>query len=243
LTNFGANVNWPGNDMTEDKRAELITIFEAAAGMPIKGHDTEWLRLLDLLKLPGFLIPAVKEALKQGRWRQSRNPRAYIKIVAQREALGMGLVDYADDPNTVTADAGGQPLELDVLAFAANGFGPIKTSSGAWHQGSGEFSDDYQNDYNEFGEHLTTLLERLGQRIPRELRKPETDRPDWVKIAELAELDEGERLVLTCRLWGISRDVAIAGQAAEEDKRWIQAAWKRFDRNGLKKLRAVLIAR
>jgi hypothetical protein len=160
--------------MSADERAELIALFEAAAEKPIEGHDAVWLRLMDLLNVPGFFFPAVLEALKQGRWRQARNPRAYIKVVAQREALRMGLIDYADDPNTVTADAGGQPVDLDLLAFSANGFGPTKTGGGVWHQGSGKFAEDYQNDCNEFGEHLTTLLERLARRIPRELRNPDT---------------------------------------------------------------------
>jgi hypothetical protein len=229
--------------MNDDKRAELRAIFEAAVEMPFEGHDAEWVRIMDLLRLPGCFIPAVKDALKQGRWRQARDPRAYIKTVAQREALKMGLVDSAEEPNIVKDDADGRPLNLDLGQFAASGLGPTKTRAGIWHQGSAAFADDYANDYNDFGEPLTRLLERLAQRIPSELRRPNSDTPDWDKIAASAGLDPGERLVLTCRLQGISRDAAIANQAAEEAKRSIQAAWKRFDRNGLEKLRAVLTFR
>jgi hypothetical protein len=229
------------NNMTEDKRAEVMATLEAAVGRPIEGHDAEWLRFMDLLKLSGCFLPAVKEALEQGRWRQAKNPWAYIKTVARREALKTGLVDSAAEPNMVTDDGGGRRLDFDRWQFAASGFGPTKTNSGVWHQGSGEFADDYERDYNEFGEPLTRFLERLAQHIPHDLRKPDTDTPDWDKIAQRAQLDSGEQLVLAFRLRGIGRDVAIA-RAAEEERKWIQAAWKRFDRNGLEKLRAVFTA-
>lgn len=38
------------------------------------------------------MLLAFREAVQQGRWRTAKNPKAYIKTVAKREALKTGLV-------------------------------------------------------------------------------------------------------------------------------------------------------
>jgi hypothetical protein len=62
-------------------------------------------------------------------------------------------------------------------------------------------------------------------------------RPDWNKWAAAAGLDEWEMKVLRCRLAGVSREGAMAMQTDEESRKALQAAWKRFDRNGMERLR------
>lgn len=44
--------------------------------------------------------------------------------------------------------------------------------------------------------------------------------------------------MLGCRLTGMSRERAMAGEPDEESRKALQAAWKRFDRNGMERLRA-----
>ncbi len=53
----------------------------------------------------------------------------------------------------------------------------------------------------------------------------------WDQIADMAQMDSGERIVLQLRLRGLERDVALAACYTEEDRKLLQAAWKRFDRH------------
>jgi hypothetical protein len=62
-------------------------------------------------------------------------------------------------------------------------------------------------------------------------------RPDWSKWAATAGLDEWEMKVLRCRLAGVSREQAMGLLPDEESRKALQAAWKRFDRNGMDWLR------
>jgi hypothetical protein len=62
-------------------------------------------------------------------------------------------------------------------------------------------------------------------------------RPDWNKWAAAAGLDEWEMKVLRCRLDGMSREQAMRLLPDEESRKALQAAWKRFDRNGMDWLR------
>jgi hypothetical protein len=62
-------------------------------------------------------------------------------------------------------------------------------------------------------------------------------RPDWDKWAAAAGLDEWEMKVLRCRLAGVSREQAMGLLPDEESRKALQAAWKRFDRNGMDWLR------
>jgi len=43
--------------------------------------------------------------------------------------------------------------------------------------------------------------------------------------------------VLRCRLAGVSRERAIGLLPDEESRKALQAAWKRFERNGMERLR------
>jgi hypothetical protein len=44
-------------------------------------------------------------------------------------------------------------------------------------------------------------------------------------------MDSGERIVLQLRLRGLERDVALSACYTDEDRKLLQAAWKRFDRH------------
>ena len=59
---------------------------------------------------------------------------------------------------------------------------------------------------------------------------------DWKKLGKKAGLDAWEIKVLEYRSQGISRDRAMELQLNEISRKAIQAAWKRFDRTGLKEL-------
>lgn len=255
---------------TKTVPTDLSAIFELAAATPIEGHDSEWVWLTkDILKLSLIHIPAVQETLKQGRWRNAKNQKAYIKTVAKREAAGMKLLDDPTEnlhlkiPNLVDEDGKrlGHDAYIDYLSYD----GPVK-EGGVWHEGSG--SDYDPDEYTENGERLSPG-ERLINRIPAEFKAVEeipadlrqeieklnaasddtvyfpTDPievPDWEKIALTASLDEGEQFVLSCKITGVSRERALDGQTPVRRK-WIQAAWRRFDRTGVEKLRVVMLTK
>jgi hypothetical protein len=52
----------------------------------------------------------------------------------------------------------------------------------------------------------------------------------WERVADKADLDKGERMVLKCKLAGESRDSVMARQRSPEKRQYVQAAWRRFDR-------------
>jgi len=59
---------------------------------------------------------------------------------------------------------------------------------------------------------------------------------DFSGIAKQAGLDSWESKVLEYRGEGVSRDWALSEQPNEASRKALQAAWRRFDRGGLKKL-------
>jgi hypothetical protein len=62
-------------------------------------------------------------------------------------------------------------------------------------------------------------------------------RPEWNKWAAAAGLDEWEMRVFRCRLTGVSREQAMGLLPDEASRKAMQAAWRRFDRNGMDWLR------
>jgi hypothetical protein len=54
---------------------------------------------------------------------------------------------------------------------------------------------------------------------------------DWDRTAELAGLDAGERIVLDLQLMGLGRERALSLCYTDDDRKLLQAAWKRFVRH------------
>jgi hypothetical protein len=71
-----------------------------------------------------------------------------------------------------------------------------------------------------------------------DLEAPPSIRPDWNKWAAAAGLDEWEKRVLGYLLIGLSHERALALETDEESRKALQAAWTRFDGNGMERLRA-----
>ena len=61
--------------------------------------------------------------------------------------------------------------------------------------------------------------------------RADPDSIDWDRVAELAGLDNGERMVLEIQLMGLGRERALALCHKEGDHKFLQAAWKRFIRH------------
>ena len=70
----------------------------------------------------------------------------------------------------------------------------------------------------------------ITNRLPRAVLDKNLE-VKWDHVADMAQMDAGERIVLKLRLSGLERDVALAACYTEEDRKILQAAWKRFDRH------------
>src|SRR4051812_83144 len=108
--------------ISELKESELMDVLEQATAKLLAGQDfvqpdAEWIALVTgILELPIAFFAAVKMALVQGRWRNVKNPKAYIRTVARREALKMNGV--RDPKSTLqipqnVSDEDGQPLSYE----------------------------------------------------------------------------------------------------------------------------------
>jgi hypothetical protein len=65
-------------------------------------------------------------------------------------------------------------------------------------------------------------------------------RINWTQLTDLAGFSEWDRKVLLYRLNETSRDCALVEQTDEKSRRALQAAWRKFDRNGVKRLQKTL---
>jgi hypothetical protein len=77
---------------TSISKAEWLGVLETAAKLEVEQSSAVWVWLMQELRLGPQYFLAVREAVQQGRWRTAKNPKTYIKTVAKREALKMGLV-------------------------------------------------------------------------------------------------------------------------------------------------------
>ena len=148
---------------------------------------------------------------------------------------------------------------LEYLGHQYDSRDAAKGEDGTWRVGAGA-----ERDYSDpLAEH-DSYRDWLASGVPRELAivTPPTEewkttvremndsfegldlearpsvRPHWIKWAAAAGLDEWEIKVLGCRLIGVGRRQALAIETDEASRKALQAAWKRFDRNGMERLRA-----
>jgi len=252
---------------TAPKGLEHLTpkeMLEWALAHPMKEHTDEWLWLTTkLLGLTPTHILAVEIVLKELRWRKARDPRAYVKTCAVRVLRRLGLDDEPQErlrnPNI---DEEGHALTLEKDIDYAAYEGPVK-QAGVWKHRNPDPIDP--NDFDEENVWLTPR-ERLLRLLPRDVKttvalSPETlaiieawnaHHPEhtlsteprtivnWCLIAADAGLDPDERFVLFCKILGISRDKAIACEKTAQEQRRVAAAWRRFHRTGMDRLRKAI---
>jgi len=72
-------------------KAEWLGALETAAKLGVEQSSAIWMWMMQDLGLGPQYFLAIREAVQQGRWRTAKNPKAYIKMVARREAVKMGL--------------------------------------------------------------------------------------------------------------------------------------------------------
>lgn len=256
------------SQLTDVERSQWLAILDSASQRPGDEINAEWEWLLDQLGFPAEYFLAVLETIRQQRWRTAKNPRAYVKTVAKRIATKTGLLSESSDIlKLVNAPTNGEKFsmegQLDHLAHVSETSEAIRGKDGIWRRGEG-WGDDYFSEDNPRA--YVSYAEFLRLKMPKELREsvepteeykawieeinaytdefhihPKSrERINWDKLTDLAGFSVWDRLVLNCRLNGISRDQALAEQTEGKTRKALQAAWRKFDRNGLERIREVL---
>jgi len=254
----------PNTRMTDAERNQWMTILDAASRRPGDEINAEWEWLLERLGLPDDYFLAVAEAIRQDRWRNAKNPRTYVKTVAKREARKMGL-DYEPDGvlELVAAPTNGAAFSmeaaLDHCAYLGSTSEAVKGDDGVWRPGGG-WGDDDEIEEDEEDSDRVSFRDVIAKGLA-ELKEPPADlvklvadlnaQTDehhfeigpswdckWDRWADLAGFDEWDRAVLNYKVSSVSRDRALAEQSDEPSRRALQAAWRKFDRTGLARLRA-----
>jgi hypothetical protein len=242
---------------------EWTSIFEAASRRNPDEINSQWELLMEHLGLGPEYFLAIHEALRQGRWRNAQDPKAYIKTVAKREARKMGLLSQPSDElvlvdsSQADGEEGSSEEILDFISYQRESSAPIKGLDGVWRSGervdrefentpdepSGNPSgipDEFQIHElppEEYKEIIDKLNDMTGPDWDYIHLRPVT-KPDWEKWAQAAGFDGWEQQVLHFKTARISRERALKQQPDETSRKALQAAWKRFDRSGMNRLRA-----
>jgi hypothetical protein len=202
-----------------------LDLLTALSTQPFSACEAQWKDLLRGLFLPISFVPAIQAVLEKGRWKSQPDPLAYVRKSSLRCAVRLGILDVrrnyrrevlASDLNFAglhLKDTDGKSLGHDDRLGAAlhRHDEQFRTGLGA-ERGSIYDEDD--------------IINRLPGRILDQNLEVK-----WDQIADMAQMDSGERIVLQLRLRGLERDVALAACYTDKDRKLLQAAWKRFDRH------------
>jgi hypothetical protein len=236
--------------ISELKESELMDVLEQATAKLLAGQDfvqpdAEWIALVTgILELPIAFFAAVKMALVQGRWRNVKNPKAYLRKVAKREAQ---TTNAARDPKSTlkipqnVVDEDGQPLSYEgYIDHQSYDYGPVK-QGGVWQARNETEEPIYADDEGR------KIPEVNGRPVPLDLVLLEDDGPDatlvinWPKVGERAGLDAAEVRILELRRAGLTREVILNKLARDdEERRKYQTAWRQLDRH-MDRVQAVLL--
>jgi hypothetical protein len=191
-----------------------VELLRAVANGTYEACEEDWKKLLRALRLGLLYVPAIQEVLREGLWKDQPNPIAYVRKGAVRCAVRMGIVDIRPNQDREILasdlqyrDEDGEQLEHDdKLGMAL-------------HEYENKFGVDYDED-------LHSLEDRVASGLMNENLEV-----DWGRVAALTEIDPGERMVMDLRMIGFGREAALAACSTEDERRFLQAAWRRFDRH------------
>jgi hypothetical protein len=152
-------------------KAEWLGVLETAAKLSVEQSSAVWVWIMQELRLgPQYFLAIREEVVQQGRWRTAKNPKAYIKTAAKRQALKMGLVTE-DSGNLVPVgrsrsdgeEISGEEM-LEHLGQQYDSREAAKGEDGTWRVGAGA-----ERDYSDpLAEH-DSYREWLASGMPREL--------------------------------------------------------------------------
>ncbi len=201
---------------TMSPEIDLLTVLST---QPFSVCEDQWKQLLRKLFLPISFVPAIQSVLEKGRWKRQPEPMAYVRKGSLRCAARLGIVD-------VRRNVRREVLATDLSFKDTDGksLGHDDRLGTALHRHDEQFRTGLGAErgviYDE--DDITNRLPSSVLDVNLEVR--------WERIADMAQMDSGERIVLQLQRKGLGRRGALAACYTDEDRKLLEAAWRRFDR-------------
>jgi hypothetical protein len=210
-------------------REDDLQILEAA----LADHTSpEFGLLLEVFALPAAYTGTLVRVLQEGSWRASDEQIAYVwratmRTVSQRDTERVVAKRDDEGRNWRERTTRRTPSDEKItwMHHRAETSEPCRMRSkngrSVWRQGGG----------------------REEERETREVSLMSREIPDWQAIAAKADLDQWERVALQFMGQGMTRYSALKGLkgAPAEERRALEAAWRRLERSKFEKVRGILV--
>jgi len=201
-----------------------IDLLTTLSTKPFAACQFQWEQLLRRIFLPMSFVPAIQAVLEKGRWRRQPDPMAYVRKGSLRCAVRLRIVE-------VRRNVRREVLAADLSFKDADGKSLTNKMTHDDRLGTALHRHDEQFRTGLGAERGAIYDEDdITNRLPSSVLDKNLE-VKWDHVADMAQMDSGERIVLQLRLRGLERDVALASCYTDEDRKLLQAAWKRFDRH------------
>jgi hypothetical protein len=197
-----------------------IELLTALSTQPFSACEAQWLLLLRSLYLPIAYVPAIQAVLEKGRWKSQPDPMAYVRKGSLRCAVRLGILDVRRNSRREVL-----ATDLNFKDSEGKSLGHDDRLGTALHRQDEKFRTGLGAEYGSIYDE-----DDITNRLPRAVLDKNLE-VKWDRVADMAQMDSGERIVLRLRLQGLERDVALATCYTDDDRKILQAAWKRFDRH------------
>jgi hypothetical protein len=195
---------------------DLLTTLSA---QPFSACEAQWMHLLRKLFLPISFIPAIQSVLEKGRWKRQPDPMAYVRKGSLRCAARLGILD-------VRRNSRREVLATDLSFKDTDGksLGHDDRLGTALHRHDEQFRTG-------LGAERGAIYDEddITNRLPRSVLDKNLE-VKWDHVADMAQMDSGERIVLQLQRRGMGRRSALAACYSDQDRKLLEAAWRRFDR-------------
>ena len=161
-------------------------LLPRCAAVRFETAEPQWRQFLAVLRMPLFAYSAVRNVLREGRWKGATYPVAYVRRAAWREARRLGLVDRAGPPTLIVPRTFTHDGWIDFLSYA---------------------DDDIDDDSPMLRvDHCFLSAAGGTEEVDFDV--------DWDAVGQRAGLDEAELLLLKRRATGSARAELPADQQA-----------------------------
>jgi len=196
-----------------------IDLLTTLSTQPFSACQSQWEQLLRRLFLPMSFVPAIQSVLEKGRWKSQPDPMAYVRKGSLRCAVRLGIID-------VRRNARREVLATDLSSKDADGksLGHDDRLGTALHRHDEQFCTG-------LGAERGALYDEddITNRLPSSTLDENLE-VQWEQVADMAQMDSGERIVLQLQRKGLGRRSALAACYTDEDRKLLEASWRRFDR-------------